>query len=93
MRLEPQNRRRAVRVIPWLAVAVATGFWWNCLPPPPDSWILNLANNPDKFFLWGATNHFDYTFTYDPHAADEWRFEHGVFPVSAFPGTNGEFSR
>jgi hypothetical protein len=45
------------------------------LQPPPDAWMLNLTNNPDKFFLWGANTNINYTFTYDPHAADEWRFE------------------
>jgi hypothetical protein len=36
------------------------------LAAAPDPWILNLARNPDKFFLWGTTNHFNYSFTYDP---------------------------
>jgi hypothetical protein len=49
---------------------------------------LNLTNNPDKFFLWGAPTNFTYSFTYDPHAADEWRFEHGVFPSWPLPETS-----
>jgi hypothetical protein len=89
MPLQPQNRRRAVRAIIWLAVACGIGFWWSYLPPPPDPWILNLANNPDKFFLCGAPTNFNYSFTYDPHAADEWRFEHGVFPAWPLAETNG----
>ncbi len=71
-----------------LAVALGTWFWWSYLPPPPDPWILDLANNPDKFFLWGTGTNFNYSFTYDPHAADEWRFEHGTFPESALAETN-----
>jgi hypothetical protein len=51
---------------------------------------LHLAHNPDKFFPWGTTAHFDYSFTYDPHAADEWRFEHGVFPASSLPASNNQ---
>jgi len=80
MGLQPQNRRRAVRAFNWLAVFAGLYFWWSYLPPRPDPWILNLTNNPDKFFLWGASTNFNYTFTYDPHAADEWRFEHYVRP-------------
>ncbi|HEV7925148.1 MAG TPA: hypothetical protein VGR14_07335 [Verrucomicrobiae bacterium] len=89
MGLQPQNRRRAVRAINWLAVAVGLYFWWSCLPPPPDPWFLNLTNNPDKFFLWGSSTNFHYTFTYDPHAADEWRVEHYVHPDWTPPATNG----
>jgi hypothetical protein len=90
MRLQPQNRRRVVRVSAWLAAAGGIYFWWSCLPPPPDPWMLNLARNPDKFFLWGTTTHFHYSFTYDPHAADEWRFEYGTYPASTLPATNGQ---
>jgi hypothetical protein len=50
---------------------------------------LNLTNNPDKFFLWGSSTNFHYTFTYDPHAADEWRVEHYVHPDWTPPATNG----
>ena len=49
---------------------------------------MNLANNPDKFFLWGAPTNINYSFTYDPHAADDWRFEHGVLPSWPPPTTN-----
>jgi hypothetical protein len=91
MRFLSKNRRWLLGALRWLAVAAGIiGFWRSTLPPPPDPWILNLANNPDKFFLWGTTSNFNYGFTYDPHAADEWRFEHGVFPVSLLPATNGE---
>jgi hypothetical protein len=77
-----------VRGIIWLAAAFGLWLCWCCRPPAPDPWILNLANNPDKFFLWGDGTNFNYSFTYDPHAADEWRFEHGVF--LPFPPTNSE---
>jgi hypothetical protein len=90
MRFEPQNRQWIVRVINWLAVAAGVWLWWSCLPPPPNPWILDLSRNPDKFFLWGTTTTFEHSFTYDPHAADEWRFEHGVFPFSSLPPTNTE---
>jgi len=52
--------------------------------------MLDLAGNPDKFFLWGSTNNFDYSFTYDPHAADEWRFEFGTFPAATHRATNSQ---
>jgi hypothetical protein len=90
MRFGPQNRRRLAGAIKWLGVAAGVWFWWSCLPPPPDPWMLNLAQNPDKFFLWGTTTNFEHSFTYDPHAADEWRFEHGVFPASPLPATSSE---
>ncbi len=43
------------------------------LQPPPDAWMLATTNNPDHFFIW-TTNGAAYfhTFTYDPHAADDW---------------------
>jgi hypothetical protein len=81
MRIQPHIQRRATRAINVLVIVGGLYFWWSCLPPPPDPWILNLTNNPDKFFLWGAATNFNHSFTYDPHAADEWRFEHGVFPA------------
>jgi hypothetical protein len=37
----------------------------------------NPGNNPNKFFLWATNSSYCYTFTYDPHAADVWRFESG----------------
>jgi hypothetical protein len=53
--------------------------------------MLNLTNNPDKFFLWGASTDLHYTFTYDPHAADEWRFEAGGSWVTPPPASAPEF--
>jgi hypothetical protein len=47
------------------------------LEPPSDAWMYNLSNNPDKFFLWRTNTNINHAFTYDPHAADEWRFEIG----------------
>ena len=51
-----------------------------------DAWMQGSANNPDNFFIWttnGAT--YTHTFTYDPHAADDWLREFGRgWPV----GTN-----
>ncbi len=88
MSFQPHIRRRAARAINVLVIVVWLYFWWSCLPPPPDPWILNLTNNPDKFFLWGAATNFNHSFTYDPHAADEWRFEHGVCPAWPASGTN-----
>jgi hypothetical protein len=41
-------------------------------------------------FNSSATGHVEHSFTYDPHAADEWRFEHGVVPLSPLPVTNNE---
>ena len=38
-------------------------------------------NNPDKFHLVFTNSAYDCSFTYDPLAADEWRFETGV-PVN-----------
>jgi hypothetical protein len=77
-----QRQTRAWRdwvslVLFWLAFAVGMAAWRSQLKPPPDAWMLNLTNNPDKFFLWGTNANINYTFTYDPHAADEWRFEIG----------------
>ena len=79
-----------IAIISSLAVAAGLGFWWNSLPPPPDAWMSNVANNPDKFFLWGTTTHFDHAFTYAPHAADEWRLEYGTFPSFSLLPTNRE---
>jgi|GEM_PF-4684873 len=43
------------------------------LKPPPEAWMLATTHNPDRFFIW-TTNGASYlhTFTYDPHAADDW---------------------
>src|SRR5580658_9438040 len=49
MRLQPHLQRRATRAINGLVIVCGLYFWWSCLPPPPDPWILNLTNNPDKF--------------------------------------------
>jgi hypothetical protein len=57
------------------------------LRPTPDAWMLRSTNNPDRFFIWttdGAT--YRHTFTYDPHAADDWLREYGGDPIMA---TNG----
>ena len=88
MRAQSRSRRQATRAIVGLALAGAVWFWWNFLPPAPDPWLLNLANNPDKFFLWASSTNIHHSFTYDPHAADEWRFEHGVLPDLPQPATD-----
>ena len=44
-----------------------------------------INNNPDKFRLWVTNSAYVYTFTYDPLAADEWRFETGGFIVTNHP--------
>jgi len=42
-----------------------------------------VGNNPDKFYLWTTTNaSVEHAFTYDPHAADDWRFESGGGSIS-----------
>ena len=38
-------------------------------------------NNPDQFRLWATNSSYCYTFTHDPHAADDWLFRTGV-PVN-----------
>ena len=89
MRPQPQARRRWVYgVVFWLAFAVGLGVLRSRLAPAPDAWMLDLTNNPDKFFLWGATTNFHYTFTYDPHAADQWRFEWGSSSPAPHQRTN-----
>lgn len=46
------------------------------LKPTPDAWMLGSPNNPDNFFLWTTNGKvYQHTFTYDPHAADDWLFE------------------
>lgn len=78
MPLQTRTRREWVYlVLFWLAFAVGLAALRSRLKPPPDAWMLNLTNNPDKFFLWGTNTNIHYTFTYDPHAADEWRVEAG----------------
>jgi hypothetical protein len=42
-------------------------------------------NNPDKFHLIATNSAYDYSFTYDPLAADEWRFETGGSIVTNHP--------
>jgi len=44
-----------------------------------------INNNPVKFRLWMTNSSYSYTFTYDPLAADEWRFETGGFIVTNHP--------
>jgi hypothetical protein len=44
-----------------------------------------INNNPDKFRLWATNSKYVYTFTYDPLAADEWRFETGGFIITNHP--------
>jgi hypothetical protein len=38
-----------------------------------------INNNPDRFHLVATNSAYDYSFTYDPLAADQWRFETGGF--------------
>ena len=42
-------------------------------------------NNPDKFHLAATNSTYDYSFTYDPLAADQWRFESGGVIVADPP--------
>ena len=42
-------------------------------------------NNPDKFHLVATNSAYDYSFTYDPLAADQWRFETGGFITANHP--------
>ena len=44
-----------------------------------------INNNPDKFHLVATNSAYDYSFTYDPLAADQWRFEAGGFIVTNHP--------
>jgi hypothetical protein len=41
---------------------------------------LNAGNNPNYFVIWQTNSSFQYTFTYDPHAADVWLFQSGGRP-------------
>ena len=40
-------------------------------------------NNPDKFHLMATNGAYDFSFTYDPLAADQWWFETGGFVVAS----------
>jgi len=40
-----------------------------------------INNNSDKFHLVATNSAYDYSFTYDPLAADHWRFETGGFII------------
>lgn len=91
--MDAQIWRRLAAVATWLAAAGGILFLWCFLPPVPNPWMLNLTRNPDKFFLWGTMTHFDHTFTYDPHAADEWRVEHFVVPTASMLSTNSQANR
>ena len=44
-----------------------------------------INNNPDKFHLVATNSAYDYSFTYDPLAADEWRFATGGFIITDHP--------
>jgi len=44
-----------------------------------------INNNPDKFHLVATNSAYDYSFTYDPLAADQWRFETGGFTITSHP--------
>lgn len=62
--------------------------FWFCrslhtqIQPPLPGMVLN---NPNAFVAWSTNTSVHYTFTYDPHAADVWRFETGG---TASPDTN-----
>jgi hypothetical protein len=45
--------------------------------------VKEVNNNPDKFHLVATNSAYDYNFTYDPLAADQWRFETGGFIVAS----------
>ena len=47
--------------------------------------VKEVNNNPDKFHLVATNAAYDFSFTYDPLAADEWRFETGGFIVASQP--------
>ena len=49
---------------------------------PADAQLREVHNNPDKFYLCATNSAYDYHFTYDPRAADEWLFHTGG-PLSA----------
>jgi hypothetical protein len=65
-----------------LAFAAGMGLLRSRLKPPPQAWMRNLTNNPDKFFLWGTKTNLNHVFNYDPRAADEWRFETGSWLIA-----------
>ena len=46
-------------------------------------WVKKVNNNPDKFHLVATNGDYDFSFTYDPLAADQWRFETGGFIVAS----------
>ena len=47
--------------------------------------VKEVNNNPGKFHLVATNSAYDYSFTYDPLAADQWRFETGGFIVTNHP--------
>ena len=47
------------------------GRRWISLSKPS---VVSKENNPNDFYLWQSATGFEYTFRYDPRAADEWRF-------------------
>jgi hypothetical protein len=64
----------------WLTfLAVAISFTIFCVSKSSPVVGKNDRNdNSDKFHLWTTNLSHNYTFTYDPHAADEWLFHAGA---------------
>jgi len=63
-----------------LVIAAATIFMilWSRQPPMADAWMAGSTDNPDNFFMWTTNGTaYNHTFTYDPHAADDWLREFG----------------
>jgi hypothetical protein len=86
--MQPQTRTRrqgVYLVLFCLAFAVGMAALHSRLKAPPEAWMRNLTNNPDKFFLWGTSTNVNHLFNYDPRAADEWRFETGSWLAAPPP--------
>ncbi|MGP8234153.1 MAG: hypothetical protein ACLQVW_01895 [Limisphaerales bacterium] len=83
-RVVDSRRRKLAFTLFCLGVALAVATVLSPRPLVAEAWMLHLTNNPDHFFLWGTTQDFQHGFNYDPHAADEWRFEIGG-PLETIP--------
>jgi len=58
-----------------LLAAVLVWMGWDRPEKSARVRLRTVDNNPNRFRLWGNSNSYSYTFTYDPHAADVWLFE------------------
>lgn len=61
-------------VVMTLALTLALPGRFQTRAGPP---AINGGSNPNYFFVWGTKASWQYTFTYDPHAADVWLFKSG----------------